>query len=85
MGTIGQLDDTDIDLAIDEQDEGERCARELASRIRLLATEDPDRARELVDELFVALDRALGGTFREHLDGEARAVAERALARGQAS
>ena len=35
-------------------------------------------AQELVDELIVALDRAMGGTFREYLDGEARAVAERA-------
>ena len=80
MGTIGNLDDTDIDLAIDERDEGERRARELASRIRMVAAEDPVRARELVDELFVALDRVLGGTFREHLDGAARRVAERALA-----
>jgi hypothetical protein len=82
MGTIGQLDDTDIDLAIDERDEGERRALELANRIRLVAVEDPARAQELVDELIVALDQALGGTFREHLDGAARGVAERALARG---
>ena len=81
MGTIGQLDDTDIDLAIDERDEGERRALELANRIRLVAVEDPARAQELVDELIVALDQALGGTFREHLDGAARGVAERALAR----
>lgn len=80
MGTIGHLDDTDIDLAIDERDEGERRALELASRIRTLAVYDPARARELVDELFVALDRALGGTFREHLDGDARGVVERAPA-----
>jgi hypothetical protein len=85
MGTIGQLDDTDIDLAIDERDEGERRARELASRIRILAVYDPAKARELVDELFVALDRALGGTFREHLDGDARGVVERALARSVSS
>jgi hypothetical protein len=85
MGTIGHLDDTDIDLAIDERDEGERRARELASRIRMVAADDPVRARELVDELFVALDRALGGTFREHLDGAARGVAERALARSVTS
>jgi hypothetical protein len=85
MGTIGQLDDTDIDLAIDERDEGERRALELANRIRLVAVEDPARAQELVDELIVALDQALGGTFREHLDGAARGVAERALARSRAS
>jgi hypothetical protein len=82
MGTIGQLYDTDIDIAIDEQDEGERRALELANRIRLVAAQDPGLAQDLVDELIVALDRAMGGTFREHLDGAARGVAERALAEG---
>jgi hypothetical protein len=85
MGTIGQLYDTDIDIAIDEQDEGERRALELANRIRLVAAEDPALAQDLVDQLIVALDRAMGGTFREHLDGAARGVAERALADGGAS
>ena len=85
MGTIGQLYDTDIDIAIDEQDEGERRALELANRIRLVAAEDPALAQDLVDQLIVALDRAMGGTFREHLDGAARGVAERALADGVAS
>jgi hypothetical protein len=85
MGTIGQLYDTDIDIAIDEQDEGERRAMELANRIRLVAAEDPGLAQDLVDQLIVALDRAMGGTFREHLDGAARGVAERALADGGAS
>jgi hypothetical protein len=85
MGTIGQLYDTDIDIAIDEQDEGERRALELANRIRLVAAEDPGLAQDLVDQLIVALDRAMGGTFREHLDGAARGVAERALADGRAS
>ena len=84
MGTIGQFDDTDIDIAIDEQDEGERRALELANRIRLVAAEDPALAQDLVDQLIVALDRAMGGTFREHLDGAARGVAERALADGGA-
>jgi hypothetical protein len=81
MGTIGQFDDTDIDLAIDDQELGERRARELANRIRLVAAEDPGLAQNLVDQLIVALDRAMGGTFREHLDGAARGVADRALAR----
>jgi hypothetical protein len=85
MGTIGQLYDTDIDIAIDEQDEGERRAMELANRIRLVAAEDPGLAQDLVDQLIVALDRAMGGTFREHLDGAARGVAERALTDGGAS
>ena len=80
MGTLGHLEDSDIDIAIDEQEEGERRALELADRIRLVAAEDPELAQDLVDQLIVALDRAMGGTFREHLDGAARGVAERALA-----
>jgi hypothetical protein len=74
------LDDSDIDLAIDEHDEGERRALELADRIRMVAAQDPAMAQDLVDQLIVALDRAMGGTFREHLDGAARGVVERALA-----
>ena len=81
MGTIGQFDDTDIDIAIDDRELGERRALELAHRIRMVAAEDPALAQNLVDQLIVALDRAMGGTFREHLDGAARGVAERALAR----
>src|SRR5919202_1867844 len=72
--------DTEIDIAISEQDEGERRAMELANRIRTVAVTDPALAQDLVDQLIVALDRAMGGTFREHLDGAARGVAERALA-----
>jgi hypothetical protein len=85
MGTIGHLDDTDIDIAIDDRDAGERRALELANRIRLVAAEDPALAQDLVDQLIVALDRAMGGTFSEHLDGAARGVAERALAKSVAS
>jgi hypothetical protein len=81
MRTLGNIDDTDIDIAIDERDEGERRALELASRIRMVAADDPGLAQDLVDQLIVALDRAMGGTFREHLDGAARGVADRALAR----
>ncbi len=81
MRTFGNIEDTDIDIAIDDRDEGERRARELANRIRMVAVSDPATAQKLVDELIVALDRAMGGTFREHLDGAARGVAERALAR----
>ena len=80
MGTIQHFDDTDIDVAIDDRDEGERRALELAGRIRQVAAEDPALAQDLVDQLIVALDRAMGGTFREHLDGAARGIAERALA-----
>ena len=81
MRTFGNIEDTDIDIAIDDRDEGERRALELASRIRMVAATDPATAQRLVDELIVALDRAMGGTFREHLDGAARSVAEQALAR----
>ena len=80
MTTFGHLEDTDIDIAIDERDAGERRGMELATRIRMVAAEDPELAQELVDELIVALDKAMGGTFREYLDGEAREVAERASA-----
>ena len=45
----------------------------------MVAAQDPELAQDLVDELIVALDQAMGGTFREHLDGAAREVAERAL------
>jgi hypothetical protein len=94
MGTIGQQDaavdadidiDIDIDTAVDEQEEGERCALELADRIRIVAAQDPELAQDLVDQLIVALDQAMGGTFREHLDGAARGVAERALTQSGSS
>jgi hypothetical protein len=74
------VDDSDIDVAIDDRDEGERRALELAHRIRLVAASDPGHAQRLVDELIVQLDRALGGTFREYLDGVTREIADRALA-----
>jgi len=79
MEIFGQLYDADIDIAMDDQDEGERRALELADRIRMVAAQDPGLAQDLVDQLIVALDRAMGGTFREHLDGAARGAAERAL------
>ncbi|MEV8504365.1 hypothetical protein AB0368_05970 [Actinoplanes sp. NPDC051475] len=80
MTTIDHfVDDSDIDVAIDDRDEGERRALELADRIRMVAVHDPGHAQRLVDELIVQLDRALGGTFREYLDGPTRDVADRAL------
>jgi hypothetical protein len=60
-------------------DQGERQALELADRIRMVAAQDPELAQDLVDQLIVALDRATGGTFREHLDGPTRTVADRAI------
>ena len=84
MTTIDCLvDDSDIDVPIDDRDEGERRALELAHRIRLVAVQDPEQAQRLVDELIVALDVAMGGTFSEHLDGAAREVLERALAKSR--
>ena len=77
------VDDSDIDVPIDDRDEGERRALELAHRIRLVAVRDPEQAQRLVDELIVALDAAMGGTFSEHLDGVAREVLERALAKSR--
>ena len=80
MTTIDcQVDDSDIDVPIDDRDEGERQALELAHRIRLVAVRDPEQAQRLVDELIVALDAAMGGTFSEHLDGVAREVLQRAI------
>jgi hypothetical protein len=79
MTTFGHLEDTDIDIAIDEGDAGERRGMELAARIRLVAAQDPELAQDLVDELIVALDRAMGGTFREYLDQEPRNETERPL------
>ncbi len=86
MTTIDCLvDDSDIDVPIDDRDEGERRALELAHRIRLVAVRDPEQAQRLVDELIVALDAAMGGTFSEHLDGDAREVLKRAIAKGRHS
>ena len=84
MTTIDRgVDDSDIDVPIDDRDEGERQALELAHRIRVVAGHDPEQAQQLVDELIVALDTAMGGTFSEHLDGDARKVLERALGKGR--
>ena len=79
MTKLGQLEDTDIDIAIDEGEAGERRATELATRIRQVAAQDPLLAQDLVEELIVALDRAMDGTIRDHLDGPARGMAERVL------
>jgi len=79
MTNFGHLEDTDIDIAIDDSEAGERRGMELAARIRMVAAEDPELAQDLVDELIVALERAMGGTFREYLDQESRNGTERAL------
>ncbi|MBG0565282.1 hypothetical protein [Actinoplanes aureus] len=79
MTKIGHLEDTDIDIAIDEGEAGERRATELATRLRMVAAQDPLLAQDLVEELIVALDRAMNGTIRDHLDGPALGVADRVL------
>ena len=79
MTKIGHLEDTDIDIAIDEGEAGERRATELATRLRMVASQDPLLAQDLVEELIVALDRAMDGTIRDHLDGPALGVADRVL------
>jgi hypothetical protein len=76
MTTFGQLEDTDIDIAIDDSEAGERRGMELAARIRMVAAQDPELAQELVDELIIALEQAMGGTFREYLDTEEREKTE---------
>jgi hypothetical protein len=68
-----------VDDIAGDSEHGERQALELADRIRMVAAQDPELAQDLVDQLIVALDRATGGRFREHLDGPTRSVADRAL------
>jgi hypothetical protein len=82
MTNFGHLEDTDIDIAIDDNEAGERRGMELAARIRLVAAQDPELAQDLVDELIVALERALGGNFREYLDSGSGSTTERALTEG---
>jgi alkanesulfonate monooxygenase SsuD/methylene tetrahydromethanopterin reductase-like flavin-dependent oxidoreductase (luciferase family) len=79
MTTFGHLEDTDIDIAIDDSEAGERRGMELAARIRMVAAQDPELAQDLVDELIAALDKAMGGTFREYLDQESQDEPERSL------
>ena len=74
--------DTELDLPISDQDESERNAQEVAHQIRRVAATDRAQAQQLVDRLIVGLDQAVGGTFREHLDRDARDVAERELSAG---
>jgi len=68
METMGNIEDTDIDIAIDEGEADERRAQELAHRIRMVAAADPVLAQTLVDQLIDVVDQALDGTFRERLD-----------------
>ncbi|MEU8821479.1 hypothetical protein [Actinoplanes sp. NPDC048796] len=70
MTTFGHLEDTDIDIAIDDRDAGERRGMELAARIRMVAAQDPELAQDLVEQLISALEKATGGTFRQFLDSD---------------
>jgi hypothetical protein len=80
MTTFGHLEDTDIDIAIDESEAGERRGMELAARLRMVAAQDPDLAKDLVDGLVIALEKALGGNFRDYLDAGSETEPERVLA-----
>ncbi|HET6481672.1 MAG TPA: hypothetical protein VFG35_16785 [Actinoplanes sp.] len=83
MTTFGHIEDTgtdiDIDIAIDEGGVGKRSGMELAARLRMVAAQDPDLAQDLVDGLIVALDKAMGGNFRDYLEGDAKEAADRVL------
>ncbi|MBX7269491.1 hypothetical protein KIF24_28085 [Micromonospora sp. Llam7] len=54
------------DVAIDD-------AAELVEQLRDLAGADPADVRQVVSEVLAALDRAAGGTLREHLPETIRA------------
>jgi hypothetical protein len=66
------VDDFDIDVPINDRDESERQALRLARALRLVADRDPTTARLLLDQLVVALDRALDGRFLDYLEGSDR-------------
>ena len=80
MTTFGHLEDTDIDIAIDERDAGERRGMELAARLRMVAAQDPSLAQDLVDQLVAALDKAMDGSWRDYLDGGVRDAEDHAVA-----
>jgi hypothetical protein len=42
-------------------------AAELVAQLRALAGADPTAARQVVSEVLAALDRAAGGSLRQHL------------------
>lgn len=52
----------------------DRQAEELADKLRLLASFDPELARGLVAELVVALDRATAGAFGARLSPASRSA-----------
>ncbi len=77
MTTIDLLvDDSDIDVPINDREEGEQRALQLAHVIRVVADRDPAYAQRLVDELIEALDEALGGRFRAYFDAATRQIVD---------
>jgi hypothetical protein len=71
------VDDSDIDVPINDREEGEQRALQLAHAIRVVASSDPEYAQSLVDELITALDVALEGRFRHYYDAATRQIANR--------
>jgi len=61
------VDDTDIDVPIDDRDEGERRALMLADLLRRVAVNNPAYAQLLLDELLESLDKATDGKFRDYV------------------
>jgi ABC-type cobalamin transport system ATPase subunit len=69
------VDDTDIDVPIDDCDEGERRALRLAGLLREVAAHNPAYAQLLLDELVESLDQATDGKFREYVRAVNRSLA----------
>ncbi|WP_341718562.1 hypothetical protein QQG74_01820 [Micromonospora sp. FIMYZ51] len=57
----------------DPKDAATGDAAELVDQLRELAGADPADVRQVVSEVLAALDRAAGGTLREHLPETIRA------------
>jgi hypothetical protein len=66
------VDDADIDVPIDDRDEGERKALKLAEALRTVAVSNPAYAQMLLDELVESLDEVLEGRFRDYVEAVRR-------------
>ncbi|MFI5934833.1 hypothetical protein [Actinoplanes sp. NPDC051494] len=69
------VDDADIDVPIDDRDEGERRALKLADLLRRVAVDNPAYAQLLLDELIESLDKATEGKFRDYVRAVSRTLA----------
>ncbi|WP_067494552.1 hypothetical protein [Actinoplanes sp. TFC3] len=68
------VDDADIDVPIDDRDEGERRALKLADLLRRVAVHNPAYAQVLLDELVESLDQATDGKFRDYVEAVNRGL-----------